>query len=54
MWALKKCDCWADTPAPSLLVIFRLVAKAAASQASAMRMASAELMAQGWNRSRSG
>jgi hypothetical protein len=47
MWAVKKCDCWADTPAPSLLLIFLLVAKAAASHSSAMRMASSEFSAQG-------
>lgn len=51
--ALKKWDCWADTEAPSLLVMRLSVLKAAASAARAMSAACSLVMAQGWNKSRS-
>ena len=51
--ALKKCDCWAETPAPSLLVMRRLTFSAAASHSMASCAACSLVTAQGWNRSRS-
>src|SRR6218665_2880881 len=53
VWALKKWLCWADTLAPSLLLMRRLVWSAAASHSSARRAASSLVMGQGWNRARS-
>src|SRR6218665_99859 len=53
VWALKKWLCWADTLAPSLLLMRRLVWSAAASHSSARRAASSLVMGQGGNRARS-
>src|SRR6218665_2185271 len=47
VWALKKWLCWADTLAPSLLLMRRLVWSAAASHSSARRAASSLVMGPG-------
>ncbi len=49
--AEMKCDCWAETLAPSVFLTNGLTAKAAASQRRATSMASSTDNVQGWYRS---